>query len=255
MQKFWKIPVAFLGLLIIWQLICLTGWFDASLFPSPIAAFAALGQEIAAGHLFMSIGASMYRFLIGYLTASAAAIVLGLLLGWFAAAWDFANPIVQFIRPISPVAWLPFIVLWFGIGDVPAIVIIFIAAFFPTLLSTVSAVGRIDPVYLKVAANFGVPQHKVITNIVFPVVFPQIMTGLRQAIGTAWIFLVVGEMVGAQSGLGYMIVDARNNVRLDTLMAAIIVIGIIGIILNGILGHLESLIAEKWGFGSPERGR
>lgn len=254
MKKAWKIPAAFLGLLILWQLVCLTGWFEASLFPSPIAAFAALGEVIASGQLFLGIGASMFRFLIGYLSASVAAIILGLLLGWFAAAWDFVNPIVQFIRPISPIAWLPFIVLWFGIGDVPAIVIIFIAAFFPTLLATVSAVTRIDPVYLKVAANFGVPQLKIITKIVFPVAFPQIMSGLKQAIGTAWIFLVVGEMVGAQSGLGYMIVDARNNIRLDTLMATILVIGIIGIVLNGIIGHLEHLIAEKWGFGAVAEG-
>jgi NitT/TauT family transport system permease protein len=198
----------------------------------------------------MNIGASMYRFFCGYLSASALAIVLGLILGWFLPAWEFANPLVQFIRPISPVAWLPFIVLWFGIGDIPAIVIIAIAAFFPTLVSTVSAVQKIDPVYLKVAANFGVPQRKIITKIVFPVVFPSIMNGLRLAIGTAWVFLVVGEMVGAQSGLGYMIVDARNNIRLDQLMAAIIVIGIIGFILDTVVRYLEQLIAEKWGFGA-----
>lgn len=255
MKKAWKIPVAFLGLLVLWQLVCLTGWFDESLFPSPIAAFVALWEAITDGTLFMNIGASMYRFTIGYLSASVVAIILGLVLGWFAAAWDFANPLVQFLRPISPVAWLPFIVLWFGIGDVPAIVIIFIAAFFPTLISTVSAVRRIDPVYLKVAANFGVPQHKVITKIVFPVVFPSIMNGLRLAIGTAWVFLVVGEMVGAQSGLGYMIVDARNNIRIDQLMAAIIVIGVIGLILDSVVRYLESIIAEKWGFGSPGGGK
>ena len=250
MKKAWKIPVAFLGLGVLWELICLTGWFSEALFPSPIKALTALWGLIANGSLFLNIGASMYRFLIGYLSASVAAIVLGLILGWFMSAWEFANPIVQFLRPISPVAWLPFIVLWFGIGDTPAIVIIFIAAFFPTLLSTVSAVARMDPVYLKVASNFGVPQHKVITNIVFPVVFPQIISGLRLAIGTAWIFLVVGEMVGAQSGLGYMIVDARNNVRLDTLMATIIAIGIIGLILDSLVRYLESVVSSRWGFGS-----
>ncbi len=254
MKKAWKIPVAFLGLLVLWELVCLTGWFQESLFPSPFAAFAALWETLVSGELFAGIGASMYRFAIGYLLAAALAIVLGLILGWFTSAWGFANPLVQFLRPISPVAWLPFIVLWFGIGDVPAIVIIAIAAFFPTLLSTVSAVQKTDPVYLKVAANFGVPQHKVLTRIVFPVAFPGIMNGLRLAIGTAWVFLVVGEMVGAQSGLGYMIVDARNSVRIDRLMATIIVIGIIGLILDSLLRYLESLVAKKWGFGAPGRG-
>ena len=121
---------------------------------------------------------------------------------------------------------MPFIVLFFGIGQAPAIVIIFIAAFFPVLLSTVSAIQNIDPVYIKVARNFGIKQPELLFKIVLPAVFPGIASGLHIALGTAWIFLVTGEMVGSQTGLGFLIIDMRNNLRNDLLMVAILTIPI-----------------------------
>lgn len=154
---------------------------------------------------------------------------------------------MQLLRPISPTAWMPFIVLLFGIGDVPAVVIIFIAAFFPVLLSTVAAVGNIDSIYLKVSQNFGIRQPALMWKVIFPAAFPQIANGIHLALGTAWIFLVAGEMVGAQSGLGYQIIDARNNVRADILLATILVIGLIGLLLDTALKMLEKRILKAWG--------
>lgn len=137
--------------------------------------------------------------------------------------------------------------LWFGIGDIPAIVIIFIAAFFPVLLSTVSAVGGIDPIYLKVSENFGIRQPQIMWKVIFPAAFPQIANGIHLALGTAWVFLVAGEMVGAQSGLGYLVIDARNNLRADILFADIIVIGLIGLFLDTLLKATEKQILKAWG--------
>ena len=134
-----------------------------------------------------------------------------------------------------------------GRGDLPAIVIIFIAAFFPVLLSTVAAVRNIDPVYLKVARNFGIKQPQLTWKVIFPAAFPQIANGIHLALGTSWIFLVAGEMVGAQSGLGYQIIDARNNIRADMLLATILVIGVIGILLDGLLKLAEKRILRAWG--------
>ena len=128
--------------------------------------------------------------------------------------FQFINPILQIIRPIAPVAFLPFIVFWFGIGDVPAIVIIFIAGFFPILLSVVAAVQHVDGIYYKIANSFGVGKVKTLFGIVFPAIFTQIANALRLALGTSWIFLVSGEMVGAQSGLGFLIMDSKNCMRL-----------------------------------------
>ena len=197
--------------------------------------------------LLKDIGASLYRFAAGYLSSVLLAMLLGLVLGWYRGIWAYLNPIAQVLRPISPMAWLPFIVLIFGIGEMPALVIIFIAAFFPVLLATVAAVHDIAPVYLKVAQNFGIRQPALLAKIVFPAVFPRIATGLHLALGTAWVFLVAGEMVGAQSGLGFLIIDARNNLRADLLMAAIITIGVLGLLLDSGVTLVERAVSRRFG--------
>lgn len=234
-------------LILIWQLLFSVSNYDKALFPSPKMAFDALVEMTVNGKLFENIKTSMYRFVTGYFSSVIVAVILGLILGRLPKVFQYINPAVQLLRPISPTAWMPFIVLLFGIGDVPAIVIIFIAAFFPVLLSTVSAVGNIDPIYLKVSKNFGIKQPALTWKVIFPAAFPQIANGIHLALGTAWIFLVAGEMVGAQSGLGYQIIDARNNIRADILLATILVIGIIGILLDSLLKFIEKLVLKSWG--------
>lgn len=234
-------------LILIWQLLFMVSSFDAALFPSPKMALDALIEMIQNGKLFENIKTSMFRFAAGYISSVAVAVVLGLILGRLPKVFQYINPAVQLLRPISPTAWMPFIVLLFGIGDMPAVVIIFIAAFFPVLLSTVGAVANIDPIYLKVAKNFGIKQPELTWKVILPAAFPLIANGIHLALGTAWIFLVAGEMVGAQSGLGYQIIDARNNIRADILLATIFVIGVIGILLDGLLKLIEKQILKSWG--------
>ncbi len=242
-----NVVISILGLLIVWQLVYSIGDFGDALFPSPLGAWEALLKIARNGVLIKSIGTSMYRFAVGYISGVLAAVLLGLILGWFSNAFKYINPVVQLLRPISPTAWMPFIALWFGIGDVPAIVIIIIASFFPVLLSTVAAVGGIDPIYLKVSDNFGIKQPQIMWKVIFPAAFPQIANGIHLALGTAWIFLVAGEMIGCQSGLGYLIIDSRNNIDASTLLAAILVIGVIGLLLDSVLKVLERKILKSWG--------
>lgn len=242
-----NVVISIAVLILIWQLLFMISSFDAALFPSPKMAFDALIEMIQNGKLFENIGTSMFRFAVGYISSVVVAVILGLILGRLPRLFKYINPSVQLLRPISPTAWMPFIVLLFGIGNMPAIVIIFIAAFFPVLLSTVSAVSNIDPIYLKVAKNFGIKQPSLTWKVIFPAAFPQIANGIHLALGTAWIFLVAGEMVGAQSGLGYQIIDARNNIRADILLATIFVIGVIGILLDGLLKLIKKRILKSWG--------
>lgn len=247
LKKGLNIVIGLSILLVFWCLISSFGEAGKSSVPSPLKVVLAI-QELIEDHvLFEYIGISLYRFFIGYLSSVIVAIILGLILGWFPRAWDIIDPIVQVLRPISPTAWFPFIVIAFGIGNLPAIVIIFISAFFPVLLSTVSAVKKIDPIYLKVADNFEITGLKRIFKIILPSIFPYIANAMHIALGSAWIFLVAGEMVGAQSGLGYLIIDARNNLRSDTLLAGIVFIGIIGLLLDKLIGDLEKRISVKWG--------
>ena len=231
----------------LWQLLFAASSFSPMLFPSPLQALAALWDMCHDGSLFTNVRTSICRFAVGYVSSVIIAVFLGLVLGRLPAVFQYINPIVQLLRPISPTAWMPFIVLLFGIGDVPAVVIIFIAAFFPVLLSTVAAVGNIDPIYFKVSKNFGIRQPQLMWKVIFPAAFPQIASGIHLALGTAWIFLVAGEMVGAQSGLGYQIIDARNNVRADILLATIFVIGLIGLLLDTLLKMVERRVLKAWG--------
>ena len=235
--------------ILLWQLLCTVGGWNEALFPSPLRTLAGLGELIASGVLAYDIAASLLRFAVGYLSSVLIALVLGLVLGWYSRVWAYLSPIAQVLRPVSPVAWLPFIVLFFGIGEAPAIAVIFLAAFFPVLLSTVAAVQKIDPVYLKVAQNFGIGGTQLFTKILLPAIFPQVATGLHLALGTAWVFLVAGEMVGAQSGLGFLIIDARNNLRADLLMVAILVIGVLGLLLDSAIGLAERRLYRRWGMG------
>ena len=242
-----NILLGFILLIAVWQLAITTGKYDAALFPPPLEVGQAIVDMFQDGSLFENLKVSLMRFFIGYLLSVTVAILLGLLLGRLPKLWAIIDPVVQVLRPVSPIAWSPFIVLWFGIGDIPAIVIIFIAAFFPVLLSTVSAVRKIDKTYVKVAQNFEMKQSQFMWKIVFPAAFPFIANGLHIALGSAWIFLVAGEMVGAQSGLGFLIVDARNSLSLDLVLAGIILIGVSGLLLDKGIKWFEAWVAKQWG--------
>lgn len=237
-------------LIAVWQLIILVGGYEEALFPSPLT----VGKEIISmtmdGSLFVHLQVSLGRFVAGYLLAVIPAILLGMLLGRMPRVWQIVDPVAQVLRPVSPVAWSPFIVLWFGIGNMPAIVIIFIAAFFPVLLTTVNGVKKIDQDYLKIAENLEIKQPQLMVKIIFPAAFPSIVSGLHLALGAAWIFLVAGEMVGAQSGLGYLIVDARNTLNLAGVLAGIVFIGLCGFILDRLIGLFELWVGRHWGIPS-----
>ena len=236
--------ILFIG---IWQLIIIIGDYEEALLPSPAAVGQGIVTLIEDGTLLIHIKISLMRFVIGYASAVILAILLGLMFGRIKWLWALLNPIVQLIRPVAPIAWAPFIVLWFGIGDIPAIVIIFIAAFFPVLLSTVTAVNQVNSRYLKIAQNLEIKQPQLMYKIIFPAAFPSIAHSLHIALGTAWIFLVSGEMIGAQSGLGYLIIDSRNALDLDLVLAGILFIGIIGLLLDSAISLFERWIQKFWG--------
>jgi NitT/TauT family transport system permease protein len=234
-----------LAFLVLWQYV--SGFYTAEQLPPPLTVLAGLKELADSGVLWKHISVSLARFALSYSLAVVTAVPLGLLLGWYTWSLRAVDPIVQLLRPISPIAWFPLAVLWFGIGNPPAIFIIFLSAFFPVLLSTIRAVRRVDPLYLRVAANFGVSKAMLFTKIVLPAAFPYITIGLHIAIGVAWIHLVAGEMLGAQSGLGYLIVDSRNFLRTDWIMGGMLIVGILGLAINSGMGWLERRINRRWG--------
>ncbi|AWE08219.1 sulfonate ABC transporter permease [Lysinibacillus sp. 2017] len=247
LKKLSPIAIGFILLIVIWQFAIVIGGYQAALFPPPLKVGETLVAIISDGSLFTHIQISLFRFLSGYLVAVIVAVLLGLIVGRLPIMWKVLDPVVQVLRPVSPIAWSPFIVLWFGIGNMPAIVIIFIAAFFPVLLSTVTAVKKVDKTYLRIASNFEMSPFETLRKIILPASFPMIANGLHMALGAAWIFLVAGEMVGTQSGLGFLIVDARNSLSLDLVMACIVVIGVIGLVLDKGIHYFERYVNRIWG--------
>lgn len=228
-----------------WQLLSLN--YTSNQLPQPLEAVEAIIEIAQEGILYEHLVASLHRFIVGYGSGAIAGILFGLILGRYMTMFKLCDTLIQIIRPISPVAWFPLAVLWFGIGDAPAIFIIVLATFFPVMLSTISGIGHIDPLFLKVSKNFGASELKTFFSVIIPASFPHIVMGLNIAMGTAWIHLVAGEMLGAQSGLGYMIVDARNFLRSDLIIAGMILIGLIGWGMNFLMKKFQKSVKKRWG--------
>jgi NitT/TauT family transport system permease protein len=253
-EKFLLPSVTFFILIVVWQMTAAAGIYPNGLFPSPMDVVKGVVELVNGGTLWASIGISLFRYFSGYLAAVLIAVPLGLFCGWYSRLWIALDPLIQILRPISPIAWFPLISLWFGIGDLPAIVIIFIAAFFPILLSTVTAVRNVDQTYLKVARNFGASERSVIWKVVVPAIFPNITMGMHIALGSAWAFLVAGEMLGVRSGLGYLIIDSRNFLRTDLVFVGIVLIGLLGLIIDRLISRVEKWVNKQWGVVTPKGG-
>jgi NitT/TauT family transport system permease protein len=193
--------------------------------------------------------ASVFRVTWGFLLATALAVPIGLALGWKTRLYRAFNPLIQILRPISPIAWIPIAILLFSNDDPRSIFLIFISTFFPVVVSTTAAVRNIPEVYIRSARNFGVRGRRLVEKVILPAALPQILVGLRIAIGIAWLVVVAAEMIAVESGLGYLIIDARNaGGRYDVIVAAMITIGLIGLVLDGLIRRVERFRAVSWGY-------
>ena len=217
------------------------------IFPTPWQVVTGTGELIQNGVLWEHIGASLFRVGSGFLLAVAFAVPLGLWMGWVRGAFTTLNPIFQMLRPISPIAWIPIAILWFGVGNASPIFLIFISSVFPMVVQTTSGVHTIERRYLRAAANFGVSRATLFRRVVIPAAMPQIIVGMRIGLGVAWLVVVAAEMIALRSGLGYLIIDSRNaGNRYDLVIAAMIIIGLIGLLLDGLMRLLEGLKAVQW---------
>jgi NitT/TauT family transport system permease protein len=219
----------------------------SAIFPTPWAVVAGTLELARDGTLWEHIGASLMRVGAGFGLAVALAIPLGLWMGWVHGAFVTLNPLFQILRPISPIAWIPIAILWFGVGNASPIFLIFIASVFPMIVQTTVGVHTIEKRFLRAAENFGVSRSKLFLKVVFPATLPQIIVGMRIGLGVAWLVVVAAEMIALRSGLGYLIIDSRNaGNRYDLVIAGMIIIGLIGLMLDGFMRLLESMKVVRW---------
>ena len=241
-------PYAFIAIL-------LAAWYIAiarqpeHLLPDPIVVGAAFVELARRGLLLKYVVASLFRVTWGFTLAALIAIPLGLAIGWYRRSEMAVNPLLQIFRPISPLAWIPISILWFGVGDVAAIFLIFLASFLPLILTAINAVESIPAVYINAGRNFGLSTPQLVLRVLYPAVMPQLIIGLRITLGVAWLVVVAAEMIAVNSGLGFLIIDARNSGnRYDLVIAGMVAIGLIGLMLDVGMRSLEKTRALRWGY-------
>ena len=242
------LPVLVAGVLLLgWALA--TRLSGSEVFPTPLEVGRGIVELARKGLLLKYVTASLFRVTIGFVGAVLVGVPLGLVLGWFERLFLAFNPIIQILRPISPIAWIPLAILWFGVDDRAPVFLIFLASVFPIVVSTMAAVQNIHPVYLRAAQNFGLGRPALFRRVIFPAVLPQVLTGIRIAIGVAWLVVVAAEMIAVNSGLGYLIIDARNaGKRYDLVVAGMAIIGLIGLTLDLLIRQLETFDEVRWGY-------
>jgi NitT/TauT family transport system permease protein len=227
-----------------WAVVLAT---QSAIFPTPWQVVTGTLELARDGTLWDHIGASLLRVGAGFGLAVAVAVPLGLWMGWVRGAYVTLNPIFQILRPISPIAWIPIAILWFGVGNASPIYLIFISSVFPMVVQTTVGVHTIEKRYLRAAENFGVSRRTLFTQVVIPAALPQVVVGMRIGLGVAWLVVVAAEMIALRSGLGYMIMDSRNaGNRYDLVIAGMIIIGVIGLSLDSTMRRLERIRWVRW---------
>jgi NitT/TauT family transport system permease protein len=247
----WRVrlrPIVFIAvLLVLWAIAA--GRQSAHLLPGPWGVVGGIGDLVRHGLLLKYVVASLFRVTWGFLLAAVLAIPLGLLIGWYSRLEMAFNPIIQILRPISPLAWIPIAILWFGVGDLAAIFLIFLGSFLPLLLTAIDAAHSVPAVYVNAGRNFGLGPVRLIYEVFYPAVVPQLIVGLRITLGIAWLVVVAAEMIAVSSGLGFLIVDARNaGNRYDLVVAGMVMIGLIGLLLDIGMRSLEKVKSFRWGY-------
>jgi len=261
------VPIAAIA---IWQWVAVQGWVNENILPSPLQVwrkwvayllplqdFAAYSADhgnsadsgrlgwLFSGELIHDSLGSLYRVVVGFAVGAGLALPLGLAMGASRIVYAWMNPLVQLLRPIPPIAYIPLSILWFGLGNPPAIFLIALGAFFPVLMNTIAGVRQVDGIYLRAARNLGAGGPTLFLRVILPAAVPYILTGMRIGIGTAFIVVIVSEMIAVNNGLGFRILEAREYFWSDKIIAGMITIGILGLAIDAGMNKLNNYLL-RW---------
>ena len=248
------VPIAVLA---VWEACARAGFVSPIVMPAPTAvaakwwasllpaeSFDAATQSRLAwmfsGELIHDAISSLYRVVVGFVVGAGLALPLGLAMGAKPRVYDLCNPLVQVLRPIPPIAYIPLAILWFGLGNPPAVFLIAIGAFFPVLMNTIAGVRNVDGIYLRAARNLGVSEWTMFVRVILPAATPYILAGVRIGIGTAFIVVIVSEMIAVNDGLGFRILEAREVMWSDKIIAGMLTIGMLGLALDTAVSRLNN---------------
>jgi NitT/TauT family transport system permease protein len=242
--------------LALYEIVARTGYFPPALMPSLTKVWSALIGSLADGTMLWHAAATLYRVLVGMALAIAVGLPLGILMARFRPIENFFMPLVSALMPIPSLAWVPIFILWFGLGNTVAILIVFYAALFPMLLNTWSGVRAVNPIWMRAAGAMGANEHALFWKVMVPGASPFIITGVRQAFLRAWIAVIGAEFLAASDfGLGWVIFDAKEFLNADLMLASLIVIGGIGFAFERLVfGSIEKATVQRWGMVRMAKG-
>jgi NitT/TauT family transport system permease protein len=249
-------------LTLFWELLIRSGKINPQVLPAPSAVFVRWYQYLIpaekfdpaqmsyikwmfSGELIGDLWASFYRVFLGFAIGAGLALPIGLLMGASNKIYDYCNPTFQILRPIPPIAFIPLAILWFGLGNPPAVFLIALGAFFPVLMNTVVGVRAVDNIYIRAAKNLGASPYVMFTRVILPAATPYILSGVRIGIGTGFICMIVAEMIAVNSGLGYRILEAREYFWSDKIIAGMFTIGLLGLAIDTVVSRLNNYLL-RW---------
>jgi len=228
-----------IALVVVWQALSQSGFINQLLLPSPSRIALTFRDLLISGELTRHIGVSIFRVLTGFSIAAVLGLGLGIAIGLSRSLDRMTDLLIQLVKPIPPIAWIPLAILWFGIGEESKIYIIFLGAFFPVIINTIDGIRQTDHKFVEVARILAVPRLKFVRQVVLPGALPSIMTGLRVGLMVAWMCVVAAELIAASSGIGYLIMDARQLSQSDVVLVGMITIGVIGKVMDSLIKRLE----------------
>ena len=237
------------AILAVWQTLFQLGYIKPIILPPPSQVAVTFWDLLKSGAMERHVGISVLRVLEGFGIAALLGLSLGIGIGLSRTLDRLTDLIIQVIKPIPPIAWIPLAILWFGIGEKSKVYIIFLGAFFPIIINTIDGIRQTDHKFVEVARILEVPRLKFVRQVVIPGAFPAIMTGLRVGLMVAWMCVVAAELIAAGSGVGYLIMDARQLSQSDVVLVGMITIGIVGKLMDSVIKRLEKrLIGWKVSF-------
>src|SRR5262245_32867626 len=232
------------AVLVVWEGFARLGWVPVLFLPSPLGVLREGWDMTVSGELVGHVASSLQRLILGFALGSALGIVVGVTVGFFALADAVGQPLIAATFPIPKIALLPLLILWLGIGEASKVSVIALGVFFPMAINTYAGVRQADPLLIRAAVSFGAGRWSVIRKVVIPSALPMVFAGLKLGAGTALLLLVAAEMIGAESGIGFLVLQAGNLMETTKLMVGIVVLSVLGLASHWSLARLERLIVR-----------
>ena len=231
-----------LGLVLVWEGVTRTGWVPPLFLPSPLGVLAAGAEMLTTGELAVHIATSLRRIVLGFGLGALGGVSVGLAVGVFSLAEAIGNPLIAATFPIPKIALLPLLILWLGIGEASKVAVIMLGVFFPMAINTYTGVRHADPLLIRAAVSFGAGRWSVIRKVMLPSALPMIFAGLKLGAGTSLLLLVAAEMIGAESGIGFLVLQAGNLMETTKLMGGIVILSVLGVLSHWSLTRIERIV-------------